>query len=179
MLHTPKLIFALLVASCLQLIIPTASFAENTNTQNSNAQHRTIIAQENQSEIGSQNPVAQKSFQAGLDFYKAKNLSEAESAFRKAVEADPKFAEAYANLGSVLANQNKVAQAIPQFEKAVSLRPDIPFLHYQLGIALYLEKRPTDAITSLEKAKDLLTKSGNSKDAAQIESAIKKIQAEQ
>lgn len=174
MLNTPKLIFALFVASCVQFIIPTASFA-----QNSNAHHRTIIAQQNQSELGSQNPVAQKSFQEGLDFYKAKKLPEAETSFRKAVAEDPMFAEAYANLGSVLANQDKISQAIPQFEKAVSLRPDVPFLHYQLGVALYLEKRPADAIASLQKAKDLLNKSGNSQDAAQIESAIKKIQAQQ
>ncbi len=172
MLNTPKLIVTLFVASCLQLIIPTASFAQQNNRHD-------LIAQQNQSEAGSQNPVAQKSFQEGLDFYKAKNLAEAEKSFRKAVEVDPNFAEAYANLGSVLANQDKVSQAIPLFEKAISLRPDVPFLHYQLGVALYLEKRPTDAIASLEKAKDLLTKSGNSKDAAQIESAIQKIQAEQ
>lgn len=175
MLNTPKLIFALFVASCVQLIIPTAGFAENSHAH----QHRSIIAQNNQSDLGSKNPVAQKSFQEGLDFYKAKNLAEAEKSFRKAVEVDPNFAEAYANLGSVLANQDKVSQAIPQFEKAISLRPDVPFLHYQLGVALYLEKRPTDAIASLQKAKELLNKSGNSEDAAQIESAIKKIQAEQ
>lgn len=175
MLNTSKLIFVLFAVSCVNFSIPKAVFAQNSQTNHD----RSVIAQQKQSDSGSQNPVAQKSFQEGLDFYKAEKLSEAEASFRKAVEADPKFAEAYANLGSVLANQDKISQAIPQFEKAISLRPDVPFLHYQLGVALYLEKRPADAIASLEKAKDLLNKSGNSQDAAQIEQAIKKIQAQQ
>ena len=85
------------------------------------------------------NQEAKAEFERGVKLYKEGELKSAEAAFRKAIELDSEFAEAYANLGSILASQNNLAEAISQFENAVRLRPELAVLHYQLGVALYLE----------------------------------------
>ena len=124
------------------------------------------------------NQEAKTEFERGVKLYKEGELKLAEAAFRKAIELDSEFAEAYANLGSILASQNNLAEAISQFENAVRLRPELAVLHYQLGVALYLENKRPEAVVSLTKARDLLKKQGKIEDAEKIEKAIKRIQAE-
>ena len=124
------------------------------------------------------NQDAKTEFERGIKLYKEGDLKSAEAAFRKAIELDSEFAEAYANLGSLLASQNNLPEAISQFENAVRLQPELAVLHYQLGVALYLENKRPEALVSLTKARDLLTKQGKTEDAAKIEKAIKRIQEE-
>lgn len=124
------------------------------------------------------NQEAKAEFDRGVKLYQEGDLTSAEAAFRKAIEIDSEFAEAYANLGSLLANQDNLAEAISQFETAVRLRPDLAVLHYQLGVALYLENKRPEAIASLTKARDLLKEQGKAEDAAKIEKALERIQAE-
>jgi len=124
------------------------------------------------------NQEAQAEFEQGVKLYKEGDLKSAEAAFRKAIELDSEFAEAYANLGSLLANQNNLSEAISQFENAVRLRPELAVLHYQLGVALYLENKRPEAVVSLTKARDLLKEQGKTEDAEKVEKAIERIQAE-
>ncbi|MGH9454995.1 MAG: tetratricopeptide repeat protein [Terriglobia bacterium] len=49
-----------------------------------------------------------------------KNLTEAERGFRKAVDLDPDYSQAHANLGALLAQQGRKAEAIPFLEKALA-----------------------------------------------------------
>ena len=49
-----------------------------------------------------------------------KNLAEAERGFRKALELDPDYSQAHANLGALLAQQGRKAEAIPFLEKALA-----------------------------------------------------------
>ena len=51
------------------------------------------------------------------------NFAEAEKDWRAAVAQDPRDAVAYANLGFVLAHQNKYAEAVPAYRKAAKLAP--------------------------------------------------------
>ncbi len=124
------------------------------------------------------NQEAKAEFERGVKLYKEGDLTSAETAFRKAIELDSEFAEAYANLGSLLANQNNLPEAISQFENAVRLRPELAVLHYQLGVALYLENKRPEAVVSLTKARDLLKEQGKTEDAEKVEKAIERIQAE-
>lgn len=132
----------------------------------------------NPSQVFAQNSSANDLFQQGVNLYQRGNLAEAETAFRKALQIDPNFAEAQANLGSILANQNKISEAIPYFEAAIRLKPDLAVFHYQLGLALYLNSRPADAINPLKKARDLLRAQGKTQEAETIEQALQRLGAE-
>lgn len=129
-------------------------------------------------EVVAQNQNAVEYLERGINLYREGKTEAAEAAFRQAIEIDPEFAQARANLGTILANQNKMAEAIPEFEEAVRLRPDMAFLHYQLGVALYMENRAKEAIDSLKEARDLLKEQGKTQEAEQIEAAIAKIESE-
>ncbi|WP_333456671.1 glycoside hydrolase family 99-like domain-containing protein [Microcoleus sp. Pol10D4] len=51
-------------------------------------------------------------------------IDEAKSCYVKAIEINPNFAEAYANYGSICAQQEQWQQAVSAYEKAISLKPD-------------------------------------------------------
>ncbi|NEQ41632.1 MAG: tetratricopeptide repeat protein [Okeania sp. SIO3I5] len=135
-------------------------------------------SQSNNTTIIALNQEAKTEFERGVKLYKEGDLKSAEAAFRKAIDLDSEFAEAYANLGSLLANQNNLSEAISQFENAVRLRPELAVLHYQLGVALYLENKRPEAVVSLSKARDLLKEQGKTEEAEKVEKAIERIQAE-
>lgn len=161
----------LAIATILSLFSTTQAHASTVEaTSKEPLSSNTIIIALNQE--------AKTEFDRGVKLYQEGDLTSAEAAFRKAIEIDPEFAEAYANLGSLLANQNNLSEAISQFENAVRLRPELPVLHYQLGVALYLENKRPEAIASLTKAKDLLKEQGQTEDAEKIEKALERIQGE-
>ena len=120
-----------------------------------------------------QNTGANEYFQQGLNFAAEQNRASAEAAFRRVIQIDPNFAEAYANLGSILANQNKLAEALPNFETAIRLKPNVPEFHYMLGQVLYAQNKRTDAVESVKKARDLFRSQGKTQEANTLEQIIK------
>ncbi len=120
-----------------------------------------------------QNTGANESFQEGLNFAAQQNAASAEAAFRRVIQIDPNFAEAYANLGSILANQNKLAEALPNFQTAIRLKPNVPEFHYMLGQVLYAQNNMADAVESVKKARDLFKSQGKTQEANSLEQIIK------
>jgi len=51
-------------------------------------------------------------------------IDEAKSCYVKAIEINPNFAEAYANYGSICAQQEQWQQAVSAYQKAIALKPD-------------------------------------------------------
>ncbi|MCU0541858.1 MAG: glycoside hydrolase family 99-like domain-containing protein [Oscillatoriaceae cyanobacterium Prado104] len=51
-------------------------------------------------------------------------IDDAKSCYVKAIEINPNFAEAYANYGSICAQQEQWQQAVTAYEKAIALKPD-------------------------------------------------------
>ncbi|TAE68959.1 MAG: tetratricopeptide repeat protein [Oscillatoriales cyanobacterium] len=51
-------------------------------------------------------------------------IDEAKSCYVKAIEINPNFAEAYANYGSICAQQEQWQQAVSAYEKAIAIKPD-------------------------------------------------------
>ncbi|MEG3880723.1 tetratricopeptide repeat protein [Microcoleus sp. herbarium7] len=120
-----------------------------------------------------QNTGANQYFQQGLDFAAQQNRQGAEAAFRRVIQIDPNFAEAYANLGSILANQNKLAEALPNFQTAIRLKPNVPEFHYMLAQVLYAQNKTADAVESAKKARDLFRNQGKTQEANTLEQIIK------
>lgn len=120
-----------------------------------------------------QNTGANEYFQQGLNFAAQQNREGAETAFRRVIQIDPNFAEAYANLGSILANQNKLAEALPNFQTAIRLKPNVPEFHYMLAQVLYAQNKMADAVESVKKARDLFRNQGKTQEANTLEQIIK------
>jgi len=122
-----------------------------------------------------QNTGANEYFQQGLNFAAQQNTASAEAAFRRVIEIDPNFAEAYANLGSILANQNKLAEAVPNFETAIRLKPNVPEFYYMLGKVLYAQNKRAQAVESVKKARDLYRNQGKTEAANKLDEVIKNL----
>jgi tetratricopeptide (TPR) repeat protein len=119
-----------------------------------------------------QNSGANEVFQEGVRLAMQKNMTGAEAAFRRAIQIDPNFAEAYANLGSILANQNKLAEALPNLETAIRIKPNAPEFHYMLGQVLFAQNRMSDAVESVKRARDLYRKQGKTQEANTLEQVL-------
>ncbi|MFO7607386.1 MAG: tetratricopeptide repeat protein [Desulfurivibrionaceae bacterium] len=72
----------------------------------------------------------------GVALKRAGRLAEAEGRFRKTVELDPSFFEAYNNLGNIMIIRGRLAEAESFYRQALAVKPDNPVLHVNLGNAL-------------------------------------------
>jgi tetratricopeptide (TPR) repeat protein len=72
----------------------------------------------------------------------AADLATAEVAFRKVLELDPAFADAYYQLGMVNVNKGANAEAITELEKYLELAPDGPNAAVATGIINHLKQQP-------------------------------------
>lgn len=86
---------------------------------------------------------------------------EARAHYLKALELDPKFARAYANLAMTYAMDSRLqwSAGSPALEKAIQfaetarlIDPDIPEIHWALGFVHVQSRRHDEALKSLQKA---------------------------
>ncbi len=63
------------------------------------------------------------------------DVHQIETLLKRAIELDPKLAEAHLQLGNLYSDQNKYADAIPEYERAVELNASLADAHYRLGQA--------------------------------------------
>jgi tetratricopeptide (TPR) repeat protein len=82
-------------------------------------------------------------------------VPEAIKCYKRALELNPSYAEAYYNLGNVLAHQGKLLEAIQHYERAVQLKPDYAEACYNMGVALLREGKVAEAIQQFEHALQL------------------------
>lgn len=82
---------------------------------------------------------AEGQFRLGNQFYEAGQLDEAVEAYQKAIELDPEYQGAYANLGVTYYQQQEFTLAASQYEKALELNSEDGEVAYNLG-ALYLQQ---------------------------------------
>src|SRR4028118_2068947 len=122
-----------------------------------------------------QNMGANEYFQQGLNFAAQQNTASAEAAFRRVIQIDPNFAEAYANLGSILANQNKLAEAVSYLQTAIRLKPNVPEFYYMLSKVLSAQNKRAEAVESVKKARDLYRNQGKTQAANKLDEVIKNL----
>jgi Flp pilus assembly protein TadD len=118
-------------------------------------------------------PDAIAAFKKGVEYVQKKDFANAEKSFRTAIQIDDTFAEAHANLGSVLAMQKNFNDALKQFETAAQIKPNVPIFQYFLGRVLFELKRPQDAAVALKKSRDLFKEQGKTKETETLNRILK------
>uniref|UniRef100_UPI002FCAD57A tetratricopeptide repeat protein n=1 Tax=Aromatoleum sp. TaxID=2307007 RepID=UPI002FCAD57A len=82
-------------------------------------------------------------------------FEEASAAYRKALDADPKYAPAWNALGTLQVQLGQFDDGLVALERAVQLQPSASHLHNNLGYALLLAGRAEHAVASLRRAVEL------------------------
>jgi protein O-mannosyl-transferase len=95
---------------------------------------------------------ARNEYNQGNDLQVKGKLDEAIPHFQKALEIEPRYAEAHNNLGIVRAQKQQLDEAVTHFEKALEINPDFAEAHHNLGLAFVKKDEPEKAITHFEKA---------------------------
>jgi tetratricopeptide (TPR) repeat protein len=96
-------------------------------------------------------PPAEDSFEQGLRLEQM-DAAAARAAYERAIEADPARADARLNLGRLLHEAGKLAQAERTYREALRLGSGEPLLNFNLGVLLEDMERPTDAMRAYEDA---------------------------
>jgi tetratricopeptide (TPR) repeat protein len=91
-------------------------------------------------------------FRTGVDAQQRGDLQRAADAYRRAIDADPRLAEAHANLGAVLARLGEYEQAVASYERALSLNPKLNAARVNLGLAHYRAGALAAAVETLKAA---------------------------
>ena len=79
----------------------------------------------------------------------------AEAAYRRALELDPAYIDAWLNLGALLCEQGRSADSVALYDTATARAPDAPLLHFNRGVALEDGKRWHEALASYERCLQL------------------------
>ena len=81
----------------------------------------------------------------------ASDPAAAEVAYRKVLALDPDHSDAYLNLGALLCESRRCAEAVALYDEALRRRPAEALLHFNRAIALEDQGR-TDAALEIERA---------------------------
>ena len=71
----------------------------------------------------------------GMTYHLLQRDSEAEGAYRKAIDLNPKKGEAYASLGALYLGQGRSKDAVINLKKAAEFEPKIAVIHANLALA--------------------------------------------
>lgn len=91
----------------------------------------------------------------GLVFLKRNLFDEAIVEFKRAIEIDPEFAEAYNNFGYTFLKRNSYQDAIDAFAKGIEKDGSYADLHNNLGFAYFRINKYQEAINELNKALEI------------------------
>jgi len=75
----------------------------------------------------------EKQVQFLVDLYKSKNLSKAEVLSKKLIKENPRVAILYNILGLVLADQNKIDEAMSSYTKGIKVNPEFAMIYNNIG----------------------------------------------
>lgn len=88
----------------------------------------------------------------GLDYFDDNDYTNAEVAFRKAIEVDPDMANSYNNLGTVLSLMGKKEEALENYKKAILLYPQYANAYSNIGVYYRQKGDVVHAIDNFKKA---------------------------
>jgi tetratricopeptide (TPR) repeat protein len=94
---------------------------------------------------------AERAFAQGLQAQQAQRFPEAVQAYRRAIQLDPAFFDAYYNLGLAGAALGNQQTALTAYEYALALRPESLDARYNFALVLKQANFPVDAANELQK----------------------------
>jgi tetratricopeptide (TPR) repeat protein len=89
-------------------------------------------------------------FRRGQDALSRGDLDQAERAFRRVTQLDPRSGAAFANLGVVYMRRKQWSQALGMFETAKRLSPEMAGIRLNIGLAYYRQNEFLKAIPAFE-----------------------------
>ena len=103
-----------------------------------------------------QNTEAAELFSQGVNYYKLNKIEDSINSFKKAIEIDPKFYEAYYNLAHVQESRGyqHYDEAISTYEKLVEIMPEDYESMFGLGNLLYKRGYLSKSLTYLDRIPD-------------------------
>lgn len=101
------------------------------------------------------NDISEELFFQGMDLMEAGAYSDAENCFENAIELDPLFAEAHANLGLLAEKRGDERRAEACYRRSISLNPGFVETFLDLGALLANSKRFTEAEAAYKQAIEL------------------------
>jgi tetratricopeptide (TPR) repeat protein len=110
------------------------------------------VPQPNQSQHHALGGEAKDRYDSGRELLSKREMDAAKNEFEKAIEEDPKGAEAHNLLGFVLGQLGDLPRAIEHLHKAVALDPALATAHYNLGVALWYSHQTSESIPELRTA---------------------------
>ena len=93
--------------------------------------------------------------QSVIDIFQSGNLLKAEELSKSLIKTNPEVPFLYNLLGLVLAEQNKIDQAIESYEKGLKIDPNFAMIYNNLGLLYYNKKNDS----SIKKAENFYKKS--------------------
>ena len=96
-----------------------------------------------------------------ISLYNKSQFKDAEVAFRKAIKLNPKYAEAYANLGALYAKFKEYDKAIKLYQECIKIKPTYAGAYTNLGNALNKTARHEEAVYFHKLAISLDDKAAN------------------
>ncbi len=100
--------------------------------------------------VPAQESPAAAAFRAGAAAQQRGDLEDAAAAYRRAIEIEPRFAEAHANLGAVLARLGRYDEAVLADKRALEINPRLTAARLNLGIAHYRAGALAAALEALQ-----------------------------
>ncbi|MBI5969279.1 MAG: tetratricopeptide repeat protein [Deltaproteobacteria bacterium] len=91
-------------------------------------------------------------FNLGVSSYQQREISKAIQAYKKVIELEPNYVEAYNNLGIIYQEIGDFAKALEAYQKSIAINPRYEKGHNNLGILLYLMDRHEESMAAFQKA---------------------------
>ncbi len=124
--------------SAAQLAIPARAWREYEEAKRDLARRDAAAAQAHlEKAVGIAPPFEAAWNTLGTIAYQRRDYERAEQCFRKALRYDPNAYEALVNLGGVLINLHRLAEAMDYNDRAVSRRPNDALANAQLGMTYF------------------------------------------
>lgn len=137
-----NLLFLILISFFLTNILPAFSIED---IKQINKEKSLVPEDTNLKSEFNPKPASASLYNLGLKSYEQGDTKSATSFFKRAIELDPEFVDAYYNLGAIYKKQKSFSLAINAFQKAYEINHEDYEVVYELASCYFEEKKFEDA----------------------------------